>query len=322
PGLDGIETCRFIKSVPEYCRIPVLFLSAYGEMDRMIEGIRAGAVDYLLKPFNRELLLTKIRVHLDLRQKNEALRELNANLERKVLERTLELEKANKELMQLDSTKSEFLNIISHELRTPLNGILGVLQLLKEESFRDMKTLFLIMENSVSRLERFSYNALLITSLRTGRHRLNIETRSLGNLISEVCDTFSGRIKEKRIRLEKEFADGPPVVSDPQLIRRSLEIVIDNALKFSTEDSDIYVSLRPGSSSYMVEIQDSGPGFSKKALDRIFHVFCPGETFVNENEGIELALCSQILSRLGGEIQVFNNQGGALVKLIYPYKSL
>jgi PAS domain S-box-containing protein len=84
PGIDGFEVCRRVKQNPDTRDIPVMFLSASGELQQRVEGIRLGAVDFVTKPFQREELLARVRTHLELSL-------LRANLEKKVAERTAEL---------------------------------------------------------------------------------------------------------------------------------------------------------------------------------------------------------------------------------------
>ena len=126
PEIDGYEVCKKIMADPETAEIPVIFLTAKADKESVIKGFKLGARDYVTKPFNAEELLARVRTHLELKDKNEQLKNVNQTLEQKVIERTTELRSANKKLLTLDKAKSDFLNIIGHEIRTPLNGIQGL----------------------------------------------------------------------------------------------------------------------------------------------------------------------------------------------------
>ncbi len=98
PGIDGFETCRRLKADEATRAIPVIFLTARDELEGVLEGFRAGGVDYISKPFQKEEVLIRIRTHLERDRLAKDLAELNAHLEQKVLERTAELRQKVTEL--------------------------------------------------------------------------------------------------------------------------------------------------------------------------------------------------------------------------------
>ncbi|GAM08669.1 blue-light-activated protein [Geobacter sp. OR-1] len=98
PGIDGFETCRTLKARESTRHIPVIFMTALAETGHKVKGLEAGGVDYITKPFQREELLARIAVHLQLRDLTSRLQEAKETLEKKVAERTLDLAIANREL--------------------------------------------------------------------------------------------------------------------------------------------------------------------------------------------------------------------------------
>ncbi len=132
PGIDGFETCRRLKASPDTQGIPVIFLTARGELEGVLEGFQAGGVDYITKPFQKEEVLIRIRTHLErtrlaqeLAEKNTELADLNAHLEQKVEERTLELRQKVKELEGKDRIAQHLLTY--HTLEETLNLVLEVI---------------------------------------------------------------------------------------------------------------------------------------------------------------------------------------------------
>lgn len=318
PGMDGIQLCRQIKSKPATEDIPVIFLSGISEIDTMVEGFNYGAIDYILKPFNLKLFLTKVKTHLELRFQREELRVLNQHLEQKVVERTMKLEKALAELNKLDQMKSEFLTIISHEIRTPLNGILCVSQLIqakmKDESLNE---LFMVLESSVKRLERFSLNALLITNLKSGRYQLKMQDVSLHEIAGLALAGLQPEIREKKIHIHRQMNTAETVWADRELLLVAFQGILGNAVKYTPEGSSVSLRISSAQNHLAVEVQDEGEGFSIKALQHLYQFFVPGEPFVNENEGIDLALCKLIMDIHGGDLHVMNKNVGASVSMMF-----
>ena len=318
PEMNGFETCERIKTIPEYANIPILFLSALNEVNEMVRGLNCGALDFILKPFNAPLLLSKINLHLDLKRKTEAIERMNVTLELQVAERTAELEKANQELIQLDEIKAEFLRIISHEIRTPLNGILGFTALIKNtRSGEDIEKYTNYLDRAVKRLERFSINALNYTVLRTGRYNINLQTLLLNDLINNVRKDLEQIITDKSVSFDIKV-DHLCIQADSEFAFDCLKSVIDNAVKFSEPDSSISIIAEAQSDGIWVKVIDNGVGFSQKAMDKLFKPFSPGDIFVNENEGLELALCRLIMDMHKGQIKVYNLKKGASVDLFFP----
>lgn len=318
PEMDGYELCKIIKSQPEYQEIPILYLSALNEIDEIIKGFSHGAVDFINKPFNTKILLSRVKTHIDLRLKTKKIKNFNKELEQKVIERTEELNKANQELMQLDELKSEFLNIISHEIRTPLNGIMGAFFLIKSRvENNNLDKIFEVLELSVERLERFTLNALLITNLKSGRHKLELTKFKLIDLLNKVSTKFNDKLKEKEIEIRPNIDNKTILIAEWALVEKCIASLIDNAIKFSPQKSTIEIKVVETVEIIVCQIIDNGHGFTPKSLKRLFQPFAPGHQFIDQNEGIELALCKLIMEKHKGRIEVENYSNGAMVSLTF-----
>lgn len=132
PGIDGFETCRRLKADPDMRDIPVVFLTARDELEGVLEGFRAGGLDYVTKPFQKEEVLVRIQTHLErtllageLALKNRELENLNAHLEQKVEERTVELQQKVRELEGRDRIAQHLLTY--HTLEETLEVVLEVI---------------------------------------------------------------------------------------------------------------------------------------------------------------------------------------------------
>jgi len=131
PQVNGFELAQMIKNTRRFRETPIVFLTAHLIDDQhMIAGYDAGAVDYLTKPVNSQILKHKIAVFAELFRKTRELAELNEKLEERVKERTLELERSEAALRAAAQQKDEFLAILAHELRNPLGPLRSGLDLL------------------------------------------------------------------------------------------------------------------------------------------------------------------------------------------------
>lgn len=114
PGMDGYEVCRRLKADEKHRRIPVIFISAFGDTPQKVTGFEAGGVDYITKPFEAEEVLARIRTHLRLRQAEEALRNAHNTLELRVQERTAELQTSNQALRESEEKARKAFEEIQH----------------------------------------------------------------------------------------------------------------------------------------------------------------------------------------------------------------
>jgi len=329
PGMDGYEVCRELRKNKKTSEIPVLFLTAKNEKEDIIKGFEAGAQDYITKPFYTREVMERVRTQLSLKYQKEALKTINQRLEERVAKRTLELEEANRkleianrELTTLDDAKNRFLELISHEIRTPLNGILGVTDLLKEMLGEDVELAeFLdMLRISADRLEAFSATALTITQLQT-KHREIIKARlSAISCLEEVFQELRENAAKKSVVLEREVADESlEMDADQELVYRALRSILDNAIRYSPESSEVICTISMEEGNLVFEVVDKGKGFSEEALKNLFKPFGLGEPHYDQNVGLSLLEAKLIMEAHGGSIEAFNQEnGGGAVQLVFP----
>lgn len=328
-GMDGYEVCRRLRKTEKAKETPVIFLTARNEKEDIVKGFEAGAQDYITKPFYIREVMERVRTQLVLKCQKEALETINLLLEEKVSKRTLELEEAsrkleiaNRELTTLDDAKNRFLELISHEIRTPLNGILGVTDLLKEmlgeepelAEFLDM------LQISADRLEAFSGTALTITQLQTKHREITKSRLSAISCLEEVLHELREKAAKKSVALEKVAADESlEMDADQELIHRALRSILDNAIRYSPESSQVFCTIFMAEGNLVFEVVDQGKGFSEEALKNLFKPFGLGEPHYNLNVGLSLLEAKLVMEAHGGSIEAFNQEdGGAAVRLVFP----
>ncbi|NIJ44579.1 two-component system sensor histidine kinase/response regulator [Wenyingzhuangia heitensis] len=330
PVMDGFEACLEIRKIEHLKKIPVIFLTAMTEENQIIKGFEVGGQDYVTKPFNARELLQRVKTHLELKQSQDQLKNVNTWLEDEIKSRTLEvkdanqkLQQANKELETLDIAKNEFLTIISHEINTPLNGIMGFINVLKDKLKSSELIEFVnLLDVSANRLLSFSKLSLRITELRTSNQFLkgvNIPLKEILGILKIKVDKML-RAKNQQLFINENQPD-TYIHGDPQLILYCLDNILENAIKHSHENTNITINIENTEDKIICSIIDEGDGFSDYALANLYKLFASGKEHVDNNKGLGLALVKLIIDVHNADITVINNKTkGATVKLTFQNK--
>ena len=321
PNMDGFEVMEKLKSIiSPNTFLPILVLTADINAETKKRALTVGAKDFLSKPFDLNEVRIRIKNLLETRVLYQLLEDQNKSLALKVEERTYELMIANQELAALDQAKLEFLNIISHEIRTPLNGIKGFTDILKSSIDSPQLLEYLnYLEISADRLQVFSLQALLIAQLRTKNYKLELEEISIFLLFELTKKKLKPKLEKKNIQIEFQ-TDGNIdfVKTDSKLINICFEGLMDNAIKYSPDNSIVVVKAFSDSHYTTIEFIDKGSGFSLDALKNLYSFLGVGEKHIDQNTGLNLPLIKLIMDAHQGEIFVSNNEStGATVKLIF-----
>lgn len=287
---------------------------------------QANLYRYIAKPWDEtDLILTvtealrRYEQERELAQKNEALRQLNASLEQKVIDRTAQLENAQKAAEAANRTKSQFIANMSHELRTPLNAILGFSQILaNEDSLTALQRENIeIINRSGEHLLTLINDILSISKIEAGRTVLYESCFNLHELLEELYQMLHLRAKAKELQLVFDLADNLPqyIQADESKLRQVLINLLGNAIKFTPQGKAILrVSLgretQPKSEGEPIflhfEVQDTGVGIAMEDLDRLFEPFIQTRTgyAAMEGTGLGLPISREFVRIMGGEITV------------------
>ena len=257
-------------------------------------------------------------------------------LEAKVSERTSELERANKKLMQLysraresDRLKSDFLANMSHELRTPLNSIIGfsklILRGIDGELTSKQETDITAILNSGTHLLSLINDILDLSKIESGRMDLKMEVFPIVDLIDSVATTAEGLIKEKPITLETKL--------DPQIrflygdhvrLRQVLINLVSNAVKF-TETGKITITTRAGGDEVYIAVTDTGVGMPSEKLELAFERFRQLESGTSRprgGSGLGLTISKKFVEMHNGRIWITSTEGvGSTFHIALPLKA-
>jgi len=239
-----------------------------------------------------------------------------------------ELILAKEKAEENDKLKTAFLNNISHELRTPLNGILGFSQLIADQEVSNEERLELIsyLKVSSNRLLNTMTDYIDMARLTTGTFDLQLREFYIHTFFEEIVEPFQKLCADNLLDFNAEIPDNTEellIFSDKGFIRRIMDILLDNALKF-TKEGKISCGYIVANGVVEFFVQDTGKGIAKEKLELIFNIFTQEEqasTRGYEGSGLELAIAKGMVNILGGEIKAFSEPGiGSTFRFKIPTK--
>jgi two-component system NtrC family sensor kinase len=332
PGLSGQETCRRIKGTAAWRDIPLIMHTALEEQDAMIEGINAGADDYIPKSSDHEVLCARVRAQLRRKQfedENRSIREQLLQKEREVVAANSARELAEtrgvfvEELERKNRELETFSYSVSHDLRAPLRSIDGFSKLLLERHGGNLDTqgqdyLHRVRE-SAQRMGELIDDLLLLS--RVGRADLSRGRLNLSSIACAVCEELKRQDPSRQVTMSIE--DQVVVEADSGLMRVVFENLLGNAWKFTAKvpSARIEVGTDQQEGVTVFFVRDNGAGFNMSYAEKLFSPF---QRLHTESEfpgtGIGLATVHRIIDRHGGRIWASSaeNQGATFYFTIPP----
>jgi len=304
PGMDGFETCRRIRSLAQGGDVPVLFLTALGDLATHKAALDSGADDFLTKPINRTELLIRVRSLLRIRQLSE---------ERK---RNYEVIRSQRDaLLEAQRQKEELTALIIHDLKNPLSSILTNAQFCvaqKGLGAAERESLQDVLRASQS-MVRMVMNLLDISRSEDGALVPQLTEFALPALVDEVCSEMGRRIDDKSQRMRLEVgADVRTLRADRDLVRRVLENLVDNASKYGPRHGTIGLEVARSAGVVEIRVRYEGEGIPAAFHQKIFEKYArvDGRTVheVRNSHGLGLVFCRLAVEVHGGRIWVEDNR--------------
>ncbi len=284
PGLDGIALVRALRRDPKTRGVPFLLLSARVGEERLLDGLTAGADDFLLKPFSARELLARLKTHM-------------------------ELARARREAAE-SKAKDEFLGIISHEFRTPLTSLrLNVAMIERTLTTIDAPAAgrLAAARGAIGRMEGMIEDLLCLSEIATGEFDLEMERCDLREVARTAVESERS-IAQRRLSLD--LPDEPVMVlCDPPRIGRAIANLLDNALKFSPQHQPVALRLSRRGNSAILAVTDRGPGIPPHRIGELFRPFQRvGGVEIRVGSrvgfGVGLFVAKTIVERHGGTLSV------------------
>jgi signal transduction histidine kinase len=241
-----------------------------------------------------------------------ALENYNKFLEKRVQERTAELELALSRLSELNQMKSNLVANISHELRTPLTHIKGYIELLISEGLgpltTDQEQALDVMESSSERLERLIEDLLLFSMAEKDQIILHIRPFNLNKLCNELMDRSANNADQRNIKLHYEYAAEPVLIDgDEEKIAWAITQLLDNAIKFTPPGGSAEINIEVEGKFARLAVADTGIGIPPEKFDEIFesfHQLDGSSTRRYGGTGLGLSLVKKIIEAHGSVIHV------------------
>jgi signal transduction histidine kinase len=321
PVLDGFETARLIRGRERTRYVPIIFLTAIsGEPEHYLRGYQSGAVDYVYKPFEPEILRAKVSVFVELWARGATIEAQRQELAGRLAEldeahavlaaQAVELERSNAAL-------ERFAEVVGVELREPLHTVAGLLDLLDDRhaaSLSDEGRTLLARSMAGTDRARATVGSLLDYA-RASTGELQRSRFPLAEALAEAEAESGAELADAKAEVTAEAL--PVVAGDRGQVVRLLAQLLDNAARFrGTVSPVVTVSAEPAGNGVRVTVADNGPGVSQADLPRLFTAFArpaPVAAANGRGAGLGLALCRRIVERHGGMIWAEQGADGGLV---------
>jgi signal transduction histidine kinase len=310
PQVDGFELAQMIKNTRRFRETPIVFLTAHLIDDQnVIAGYDAGAVDYLTKPVNSQVLRHKIAVFAELFRKTRELAELNESLETRVKERTLDLERSEAALREAAQQKDEFLAILAHELRNPLGPLRSGLDLLLRRKSGEAAVARTLssMDRQLHHMVRLIDDLLDISRVSRGLLELKKAPADVGEIVASTVESLRPAFERRHQQLTLERSERIEALADATRVAQIVTNLLTNASKFTPENGRITVGVEREGDQVLIRVTDSGAGIPADQIDRIFGMFARVKREDGDGAmglGIGLALARRLAEMHGGALSV------------------
>jgi len=281
PEMNGYEVCEQLKADAALKEIPVIFISALTETIDKVRAFRVGGVDYVTKPFQFEEVYARVQTHLQLRR--------------------------------LEMLRDDLTHMVIHDLRNPLSVIIFFLEILAIRESKnlsvDTQTLVAVARRSAEEIRNLIASILNVSKIEAGEIKLQRESCDLVALVRDVMATTHPLLGNRTMTLDATETSLSSM-ADVGLIRRVLQNLLSNALKYTPNGGDIRIVVTPVHGEIRIAIADTGPGIAPEHHQRIFEKFGQVEDCNSRlGTGLGLTFCKLAVEAHGGRIGVESEVG-------------
>jgi signal transduction histidine kinase len=299
PDMNGFELAEFMRGAARTSHVPIIFVTAgVADATRRFRGYEAGAVDFIQKPIEADILRSKAAVFFDLyrqRQQIEAQRD--------------ELEVAAQALRRADRHKDSFLAVLAHELRNPVAALSGGLHLLGKdiapERAIDIRTR---MDRMLTHLSHLVDDLLDVSRVSQGKISLRKQRIELTEVLRSATEASQHNLDAGKHQFVAEMPDEPIWLdADHTRLAQVVSNLLNNAAKYTPEGGTVTLSAVADGAMAEIRVADTGVGIPPDMQSRIFEIFAQVEDHLTKAQGglgIGLALAKQLVTLHGGTLTV------------------
>ena len=301
PGISGIETCRIIKDEPDLKEIPIIFLSAKAEKESIIEGLRAGASDYVTKPFNIDELLARVNAQIQNIRLRKEIMKMNQNLHENILAR------------------DRLLSIIGHDLKSPLGSLLGLAQFYLENGRDDLQSLIEfppIVNKSLTGILNLLANLLSWARLQGGHMKPDPRKVNLLDALQSSIEILEPQASQKGIEISFLNKADEAIIMDANMLETVIRNLVSNAVKFTKNGGKIEINYSRQNGNVELSVRDNGVGMKPEVLENLFKIDVRQQSQGTNKEtgtGLGLVLCRDMIIKNEGSIRVESKSGEGTV---------
>ncbi len=312
PEMDGFELAELMRGTERTRRVPIIFLTA-GSADRQrrFRGYEAGAVDFLQKPLEPDILRSKADVFFDLyRQRQEVARQRD-DLRVATEENARLLEESRRyaeALKRADLRKDEFLAMLAHELRNPLSAISNAIQLFKQSNSPEHHDWARqVIETQIKNLSRLIDDLLDVSRITRGKIRLKKQIVDVRPIFGHAVTSVSALVQARGHELAVEYGHGETALEvDPTRLEQMVANLLNNAAKYSENGGRIRLRTEIRDATFIITVEDTGIGIEPERLPMIFELFAQEDCSLARSEGglgIGLTLIKKLVELHGGSVK-------------------
>jgi two-component system, sensor histidine kinase and response regulator len=300
PGMDGFALLEKLRELPQLQRAPVVFLTAAQDRDLLLRAFRAGAVDYVTKPFMPEELLARVDAHVGLKLTRD-------RLERVARER------------------QELVNLVAHDLKNPLSSVLFASDMLLQEACKPERIPRYLQVIQDSTRDALGYiRRYLETQERRAAQGNGHEPgarASLDGVVRWLLDRYELQAEGRGMQLHTCRPDRDVLVGmDEQVLRQVAENLVTNAIKYASEGGVVELHVRAGGQGFwQLQVADRGPGIPARLQRELFKPFTrltEEDPAAGMSSGLGLSLARQIVEDAGGNLSYQDREGGGACFII------
>ena len=305
PGMDGFELAEIMRANERSRHIPIIFVTAgSGDTVRRFRGYEAGAVDFIQKPIEADVLRSKANVFMDLYLQRQ-----------QIIAQRDELETLTAALQAADEQKNRFLAVLAHELRNPLAVLASGLNILERKTDLDViDTIRKSMRQHLGYMTRLVDDLLDINRIERGKISLRREEVLLADILPSALEVAAPAIEGGNHSLVVDMPQQSILLDvDPARFTQIIGNVVGNAARYTPKGGRIKVAVSSTAKKTSIVISDNGVGIPFDHQRRIFEIFeqsDAGMGVVGDGLGIGLALVKQLVELHGGNIDLVRSVPG------------